>query len=97
MFILSPPHLKSDIYIYIYDIVRGSKELIMNPLTISRNEEEKCMVEASVNSVRISIRIKQVDEIEQILCRKFTRFLMQRSEQFVIMRRKAVEVCAHIS
>ncbi len=64
----------------------------MNPLTICRNEDEKCLIEASVNSVRISICIKHIDEIEQILCRKFTRFLMQRSEQFVIMRRKPVEV-----
>ena len=64
----------------------------MNPLTICRNEMEKCYIEASVNSVRVSIRIKQVDEIEQILCRKVTRFLMQRSDQFVIMRRKPVEV-----
>jgi 7-carboxy-7-deazaguanine synthase (Cx14CxxC type) len=35
--------------------------------------------------------IKQADEIEEILCHKFTRFLMQRSEQFVIMRRKPAE------
>ena len=35
-----------------------------------------------------SFAIKQADEIEKILCHKFTRFLAQRSEQFVIMRRK---------
>ena len=40
---------------------------------------------------RVSIAIKQADEIEEILCHKFTRFLMQRSEQFVIMRRKATD------
>ena len=34
-----------------------------------------------MNSVRVSIAIKQADEIEEILCHKFTRFLMQRSEQ----------------
>lgn len=38
---------------------RGSKELILNPVTICRSEREKCRIEASVNSVRVSIMIKQ--------------------------------------
>ncbi|KAH8065607.1 hypothetical protein JL721_8160 [Aureococcus anophagefferens] len=71
--------------------VRGSKELLLNPITISRTEQEKCLIEGSVNSVRVSFAIKQADEIERILTHKFTRFLMQRSEQFVIMRRKPAE------
>ena len=71
--------------------VRGSKELLLNPITISRTEQEKCLIEGSVNSVRVSFAIKQADEIERILCHKFTRFLMQRSEHFVIMRRKPTE------
>ena len=40
----------------------------------------------------MSIRIKQADEIERLLSHKFTRFLMQRAESFVILRRKPVEV-----
>ena len=71
---------------------RGNKELLLQPLVISRTENEKCLIEPSINSVRVSIKIKQADEIEIILCRKFTSFLMQRAEQFIIMRRKAVEV-----
>ena len=71
---------------------RGSKELQLNPITICRTEQEKCLIETSINSVRVSIAIKQADEVERILCHKFTRFLMQRSEQFIIMRRKPVEV-----
>ena len=51
------------------------------------------LVEPSVNSVRVSIRIKQADEIEHILVHKFTRFLTQRAEAFFILRRKAVPVC----
>jgi actin related protein 2/3 complex, subunit 4 len=65
--------------------------LILNPVVVSRTENETCLIEPSINSVRVSIKIKQADEIEQILCHKFTRFLMQRAEQFVVMRRKAVE------
>ena len=50
------------------------------------------LVEPSINSVRVSIRIKQADEIEHILVHKFTRFLTQRAEAFFILRRKAVPV-----
>ena len=64
----------------------------MNPLTISRNENERVLIEPSVNSVRISIKIKQADEIERILCHKFTRFMMQRAESFIVLRRKPVKV-----
>ncbi|CAM9112076.1 unnamed protein product, partial [Ectocarpus fasciculatus] len=70
---------------------RSSKELLLNPVTICRNEQEKCLIETSVNSVRVSIAVKQADEIETILCHKFTSFLMQRAEQFVVMRRKPAE------
>lgn len=71
---------------------RKSKEVLMNPLVISRNENEKVLIEPSVNSVRVSIKIKQADDLERILCHKFSRFLMLRAENFVILRRKAIEV-----
>ncbi|CAI7628799.1 hypothetical protein DTO013E5_4467 [Penicillium roqueforti] len=69
----------------------SSPEILLNPLHISRNENEKVKIEPSYNSVRISIRIKQADEIEHILVHKFTRFLTQRAESFFILRRKPVE------
>jgi hypothetical protein len=71
---------------------RGSTEVLLNPLTISRNENERVLIEPSINSVRMSIKIKQADEIEQILCHKFTRFMMQRAENFIVLRRKPVQV-----
>ena len=64
----------------------------MNRLVVSRNANERVLIESSINSMRVSIKIKQSDEIESILCKKFTRFLTQRAEQFFIMRRKAIEV-----
>jgi hypothetical protein len=70
----------------------GSKEVLLNPLTISRNENERVLIEPSVNSIRLSIKIKQADEIERILCHKFTRFMMQRAESFIVLRRKPVKV-----
>ncbi|KAJ8126445.1 hypothetical protein O1611_g7194 [Lasiodiplodia mahajangana] len=68
-----------------------SPEVLLTPLVIARNENEKVLIEPSVNSVRISIKIKQADEIENILVHKFTRFLTQRAEAFFILRRKPVK------
>ena len=70
----------------------SSPEVLLNPLTISRNENEKVLIEPSINSIRVSIKIKQADEIENILVHKFTRFLTQRAEAFFILRRKPVKV-----
>ncbi|KAK5612069.1 Actin- protein 2/3 complex subunit 4 [Crenichthys baileyi] len=71
--------------------VRSSKELLLQPVTISRNDKEKVLIEGSINSVRVSIAVKQADEIEKILCHKFMRFMMMRAENFFILRRKPVE------
>lgn len=68
-----------------------SPEVLLNALTVARNENERVLIEPSVNSVRVSIRIKQADEIEGILVHKFTRFLTQRAEAFFILRRKPVK------
>lgn len=64
----------------------------MNRLVVSRNANERVLIESSINSMRVSIKIKQSDEIEAILCKKFARFMTQRAEQFFIMRRKSIEV-----
>ncbi|TPX14949.1 uncharacterized protein E0L32_005058 [Thyridium curvatum] len=69
---------------------RTSPEVLLTPLTVARNENERVLVEPSVNSVRVSIKIKQADEIEHILVHKFTRFLQQRAESFFVLRRKAI-------
>ncbi|XP_033647181.1 actin-related protein 2/3 complex subunit 4 [Asterias rubens] len=71
--------------------VRSGKELLLMPVIVSRNEKEKVLIEGSINSIRISISIKQADEIEKILCHKFMRFMMLRAENFFILRRKPVE------
>lgn len=68
----------------------STSEVLLNPLVVSRNENEQVLIESSINSVRVSIRIKQADDIERILAHKFTRFLMMRAENFIILRRKPV-------
>ncbi|KAI9768940.1 MAG: Arp complex subunit [Geoglossum simile] len=70
---------------------RTSPEVLLKPLTVARNENERVLIEPSVNSVRVSIKIKQADEIEHILVHKFTRFLTQRAEAFFVLRRKPVQ------
>ncbi|KAL6074514.1 Actin-related protein 2/3 complex subunit 4 [Balamuthia mandrillaris] len=70
---------------------RANKELLLNPVVISRNKNEKVLIEGSINSLRISICVKQADELETILCKKFMRFLTQRAENFVVLRRKPIE------
>ncbi|KAK2176767.1 hypothetical protein NP493_642g00005 [Ridgeia piscesae] len=70
--------------------VRSSKELLLSTVVISRNEKERVLIEGSINSLRISISVKQADEIEKILCHKFMRFMMMRAENFIVLRRKAV-------
>ncbi len=66
--------------------------VLLTPLTFARNENERVLIEPSINSIRISIKIKQADEIESILVHKFTRFLTQRAESFFILRRKPIKV-----
>ncbi len=38
----------------------------------------------------MSIKIKQLDDIDSILAHKFSAFLQQRAEQFIILRRRPV-------
>jgi actin related protein 2/3 complex subunit 4 len=59
---------------------------------IARNENEHVLIEPSINSIRISIKIKQADDIERILAHKLTRFFTGRAENFIILRRKPVPV-----
>jgi hypothetical protein len=89
----------------------------MNPIVVSRNESECVLIEGSINSVRISVKVKKADDLEDFLAKKFMRcrarhvlappplpvfsvrcrFLSQRAESFVVLRRKpiAVRVCSH--
>ncbi|KAJ1830764.1 Arp complex subunit [Coemansia sp. RSA 2706] len=69
----------------------NSQEVLLNPLVVSRNENEQVLIESSINSVRVSIRIKQADDIERILAHQFTRFLMMRAESFIILRRVPIK------
>jgi len=68
--------------------VKTSPELILNPLIISKDKDERVMIETSVNSVRISITWKKSDETDTMLAKRFSQFLALRASQFHILRRK---------
>lgn len=69
----------------------ANPELICPAITITRSERECMYIEPAINSCRISIKIKQADDLERLLAGKFTRFLMQRAEQFQIVRKRPLE------
>ncbi|KAE9602991.1 putative arp2/3 complex subunit 2/4 protein [Lupinus albus] len=71
--------------------LKTSSELLLNSVLICRNEAEKCLIETSINSLRISLKMKQTDELENILTKKFLRFLSMRAEAFQVLRRKPVQ------
>ncbi|KAK9816952.1 hypothetical protein WJX72_007348 [[Myrmecia] bisecta] len=70
---------------------QSSKELLLPPVLLSKTENEKCLIESSINSARISIKVKQTDALEVWLTRKFMQFLMQRAESLGILRRVPTE------
>ena len=57
-------------------------------MRVTRNEHEECLVETSVNSTRVSLRLRQVEPLDALLVRKFARFLAQRAEAFGVLRRE---------
>ena len=65
-------------------------KLLMQPITICRNEFEMCHIEGSINSVRISFSIKK-NEVEQLLTHMLQRFFALRADKFKIMRRIPAE------
>lgn len=74
----------------LFTYCRDSKELLLNPMYIRRDNEEAVLIEPSINSVRISILFNKNGAIENIIADRFMQFMMQRAEEFSIMRRKAV-------
>ncbi|AAQ15747.1 ARP2/3 complex subunit, putative [Trypanosoma equiperdum] len=67
-----------------------SPELLLNRLHISRSEQERCLIEASINSVRISFAFPKMDPLAELIARKYVSFLAQRGQQFRILRKKPI-------
>ncbi|KII63371.1 Actin-related protein 2/3 complex subunit 4 [Thelohanellus kitauei] len=71
--------------------VKSSKEVLLTPLIVCRTEKERVLIEASINSILVSIGVKQSDDVDKMLCSKFMAFMCRRAESFVILRRKPIE------
>jgi actin related protein 2/3 complex subunit 4 len=61
------------------------------PVEIKRGDEESCLIESAVNSARVSLKVRQADDLEEILARQFMRFLGRRADAFEILRRVPVD------
>ena len=66
-------------------------DAIVKPVSIVRNEREETLIEHSINSTRISFKIKQLDSVDKIVCEKYMRLLMAQADSIPILRRKAVD------
>jgi actin related protein 2/3 complex subunit 4 len=67
-----------------------SPEVIARPITITRTETEYVYIETSISSVRISVKVMELDNIDVLLAKMFMRFFVQRADSFRILRRKPV-------
>ena len=65
-------------------------EVIAKPVVIARSATEKVLIETSINSVRISIHVKQIDDVDKLLAKMFMRFLAQRADSFRVLRKKPI-------
>lgn len=70
---------------------RDNPELLLPPVTVARSEREHCLIEPSVNSVRVSLRLHHADSLEEVLAAMYTRFLMQRADRLDVLRRRPLE------
>ncbi|RZF38778.1 hypothetical protein LSTR_LSTR008148 [Laodelphax striatellus] len=70
--------------------IRLSPELLLRPVVISRSMTEKVLIEGSINSARVSICVKQADDMEKWICKTFIKFMTKRAEDFRVLRRKAI-------
>jgi len=66
--------------------------LVLQPITIT-SDSEKCLIESSINSVRVSILFKfqEADQLEKLQGQSFLNYLTKRAEDFLIVRRLPVE------
>lgn len=65
-------------------------ELILDPVELKHREGEVCLIEASINSVRVSLKFRQSDPLEALLTKKYLAALMQKADVYDIVRRVPV-------
>ena len=71
--------------------VQTTPALLGNSILICRDEQERTLVESSVNSVRVSLCFKMSDDTSRMIGEKYVGFLEKRAGSFHILRRKPVK------
>ena len=88
--LIAYPSIEVEKQIKPYAETKENDELLLNPIVITKSEEEKCLIEPTVNSVRISFSLKKSLEVEKLLAHLFERFLSLRANKLEIIRRKPI-------
>lgn len=70
----------------------SSSATLLEPIRIVKSPNEEILIERSINSARINIKLRKLDELDALLTHMFGRFLMQRSESFDVVRKVPLEV-----
>lgn len=71
--------------------MQNTPHVCLRPVTIARDANELCLIEPSINSVRVSARVRQSDDTEKMLAKMLMRFISHRADQFHVLRRKPVD------
>lgn len=69
----------------VFFLHRSSKELLLQPVLISRNDKEKVLIEGSINSVRVSIAVKQVRKQSGCVMNKLLHLKMSAGKYIQLM------------
>ena len=67
---------------------QDNARLLLSPILIAKGENETVLIEASINSVRVSVQIKKGLEVEILLTKMLERFMSLRADKFEILRKK---------
>jgi actin related protein 2/3 complex subunit 4 len=68
--------------------VKENAELLLKPIVLCRNEDEKVEIEPTINSVRVNIVIKKHADIEHLLMDIYSNYIMNRADKMEIFRKK---------
>ena len=65
--------------------------MLNEPILICKGDQDACLIESSVNSVRVSIKVKKGKDIEVLLTGILGRFMALRADKFEIFRKKPID------
>lgn len=61
---------------------QDNEELMLDPILLTKGTSQRCYIEPSINSCRVSFCIKHADSLEGLLTKTYLRYLMQRAESY---------------